>query len=138
VTADVAIVAATVAVVQALCDERWVGSEEQRALPEAALANSLRDAIRDGGAALFDDPAYLRCFGMGPGARSAHEIWSTLIEDLNPDADGSRAALDVILREGTLAERLLRSIGGDGRPEHLLGTYRELGGCLRRNALFLP
>jgi len=137
-TADVALVAATVALVQALCAERWTSSVEQRTLPEAALAHTLREAILRGGAAQIEDPAYLRCFGLGPGRKSLQDVWCHVIDELSPDVDGCRGALDVILREGTLAERLLRSIAGDCRPEHLERVFRELGVSLRKDTQFCP
>ncbi len=127
--ADLAIAEAVIAAVQALYHEQFSTYADQRRLPEPPLADLLRDVARSGERAVVSDPRLLDVLGF-PGrttdAPKAGEVWTHLIEaTLGDSAEHllSRARLDVILREGPLARRILAR--GEIRE-----TYRELARCL--------
>jgi gamma-glutamyl:cysteine ligase YbdK (ATP-grasp superfamily) len=127
--ADLAIADAVIATAKALCDERLSSYADQRRLATAPLAELLRDVIRGGERAIVRDAGLLAVLGF-PGhasdAPTAKDVWEHLIETTLDDGPAqllTRARLDVILREGPLARRILAA--GEIRE-----TYRKLGLCL--------
>lgn len=72
-------------------------------------------------------------------AMTCREIWSHLIERVSHDLDKpSQCALEHILSEGNLSERLLKACGLDYSRPTLLHLYQQLGYCLQMNQLFSP
>jgi gamma-glutamyl:cysteine ligase YbdK (ATP-grasp superfamily) len=135
---SVAVARAAVAVVRALVEERWVSYAEQREWHESRLEPTFSRAVDAGGDAVVSDEALLACFGMPDAPCTLRDLWSHLAAALDMRVDGSGAALDVILRQGTLSERILRALGGDSRPGRVREVYGELAGCLHENRAFLP
>lgn len=135
--ADLAIAAATAAVVRALYDGRWSPRASQQAVATDRLAALLRACIRDGERAVIDEPAYLRALGF-PGRRcEAGELWRHLIEAVSLAGDGPwREPLGVMLRQGPLARRILRALGPDCPADALRAVYRELCDCLDAGRMF--
>jgi gamma-glutamyl:cysteine ligase YbdK (ATP-grasp superfamily) len=140
--ADLAIAAAVTAVVRALVEERWCNGAEQRAFDERQLAQTLSQTIRDADQALIADRELLRCFGYpenGP-ARAA-DLWAHLIEAevaTRRGAEDALSALQVILREGCLARRMVRALGDDGatpQRESLRGLYTRLADHLNQGTM---
>ena len=136
--ADLAIASAVIAAAQALCEEELSSHAEQRSLPTAALAELLRDVIRNGERAQVRDPAILRVLGF-PGRASdeptARDVWENLIETTlgeRPDHLLTRARLDVIQREGPLARRIL----GAASATDLRTVYARLASCLSEGRMF--
>jgi gamma-glutamyl:cysteine ligase YbdK (ATP-grasp superfamily) len=134
--ADVSVAAATIAVVRALVEERWVSHCEQCDWHESRLEPLFSEAIKAGGDAVVTDGDLLRCFGAGPRPLKLRELWAHLVQTLDVRVDGGRAALDVILRQGTLSERILRATGPTPSPERIREVYGALAGCLRTNRSF--
>ncbi len=113
---DLAIAQAVVAVAKALCDEELSSYADQRHLPTAPLADLLRDVIRDGERALVRDASLLAVLGFPRSVSdepTARDVWEHLIQATLGDRSDhllTRARLDVILREGPLARRILGSV----------------------------
>jgi gamma-glutamyl:cysteine ligase YbdK (ATP-grasp superfamily) len=135
---SVAVAGAAVAVVRALVEERFISYEEQREIHESRLEPPFNRAVEVGRDAVLSDSLLLACFGMAGASCSLGDLWAHLSSVLDMQVDGSRAALDVILRQGTLSERILRAAGADCRPERLREIYGELAACLHENRAFLP
>jgi gamma-glutamyl:cysteine ligase YbdK (ATP-grasp superfamily) len=146
--ADLAITAATVSVLRALVDERFVSYEEQRLWSEERLAAVLLETIEHSGDAVIRDDDYLRTFGCSAAETlSARELWTCLIEDTlareAPSADWE-APLRTILEKGTLSQRILRSLGleKDRATEppvpraRVLEVYGELCDCLSEGRMY--
>lgn len=131
--ADLAVVAAVVAVVRALAGERLGAGRDQRRWPTGALAALLTGVVRDADLAVIDDLDYLELLGLPRRATTAGEVWRGLLEEcaldegLSPDVGG---ALQVILDEGPLARRLVTLAGPSPRREDLLALSRRLADCL--------
>lgn len=130
--ADLAIAHAVIATTQALCNVEPSSYAAQRKLPTAALADLLRDVIRNGERAQIRDKAILRALRF-PGSASdeptARDVWEHLIETTlgeRPDHLLTRARLDVIQREGPLARRILGAVAATD----LRTTYACLARCL--------
>jgi len=137
--ANVAVAAATIAVVRALVEERWSSHAEQRSWHESRLEPIFTSATRSAGDAVVSDEEYLRCLGVSRRSLSLRELWAHLIESLDVRVDGSRGALEVILRNGCLSERILRATGtapADVHAELIREIYGELADCLRHDRSF--
>ncbi len=145
--ADCAIALVVSAVLAALVAERWSSTEEQRRWPVAPLAELLRATTSRGEATLIDDQAYLAAFGCTDSCPTtagklwrhlASEVWNGSIPlPFGGDPTGELGeALEVLLREGPLARRLLRVLGPDPDRETLRHTYTRLCDCLVEDRLF--
>jgi carboxylate-amine ligase len=135
---DVTIAAAAIRVVRALTDEKWTSSREQGEFHESRLLPLFMQAAILGGDAVVADAAYLRSFGVKDGRLSLRELWAQLAASLDVAVDGGRDALDVILRHGSLSERILRALRGDLRPPNLRRVYGALAESMRENRPFVP
>lgn len=137
--ADVAIVAAIVAVLKAFVGQRWSNTAEQMAMASGPLVEQLTATIRDADAAAIGDPAYLRQFGVTPPPGetiTAGELWRRLVAELGVLDDlgaAERAALTTILQRGPLARRILSAVGPSPDRAALAKTYGELSDCLLAN-----
>lgn len=139
--ADMAIAAAA----SYLARRLYIAGENELDVQQAAstetLAAILRTCICAGEEAVIDSPDYLALLGFPEPECHARELWSYLIEQMLHDGGVEGAELwneplQVILREGPLARRILRAAGGDYSREKLIVVYRELCGCLDEGKMF--
>jgi len=135
--ADLAIAALVVALVRALCGERWEALRHQQEVPVEPLAELFRRTLQGGGGDLVDEPAYLACFGVADERTSVADLWRRLYEQLETDVPAEyRAPLKLILDRGPLARRILEALpAGFGRAE-LAAVYRRLADCLLHGEMF--
>jgi glutamate---cysteine ligase / carboxylate-amine ligase len=133
--ADIAIAAATSAVVKALYDERYAPLDAQQAIATETLQDILLATIVDADQAIIERPEYLRALGMPQARCTARAIWSALLENAGGDA-WWRPSIDVILREGPLARRILRAIDGSADRDRLHAVYDALCQCLEDGRMF--
>jgi len=137
--ADLAVAALASATVRALVEERWCGNEALRAAPQRSLVALFDACVRDAERATVEDPAILALFGLPPAAAcSAGELWRQIARRL--ESDGALAAehaagVAPILEHGTLARRIVASLGEAGRGD-LERVYRRLAQCLVRGETF--
>lgn len=135
--ADLAIAAAVTGVVRALVEERHASQAAQRAADGAMLSALLHEGTRRGPAAELP-ASYRELLGLPPGARTLGDAWRGLVETTFAGPAELEPALEVVLREGTLAERILAALGrGFDRPR-LREVYNELCECLADGRSFLP
>ena len=134
--ADLAIAALVIAVVERLYRGPDVLLDAADALDTDVLAGILRQCVEHGDTARIDNADYLRVLGVTAASPSAGDVWRALAEQSSRRVAPHRAALDVILDEGTLASRLLRSVGPNVDAATLLTTYRRLCDCLARGRMF--
>jgi len=133
---DLAIAAATAAAVKSLYDERYAPLDEQQAIGIDVLHDLLLASIRDGDRAVVDDVDYLHALGMPQSRCVAGEVWASLLHDLDPAQAWWQPTIDAILREGPLARRILREMGGDTSRERIAEVYRALCQCLEDGRMF--
>ncbi|MEX1223101.1 MAG: glutamate-cysteine ligase family protein, partial [Pirellulales bacterium] len=128
--ADVAILSLIVAVLRELVDERHATLREQQALPQTPLVALLAATIRDADQAPVADPEYLATLGLDDVRRpTAGEVWRRLLQRVEiPSA--AREPLDVILREGPLARRMLARCGSSPSATSIKQLCRDLAECL--------
>lgn len=136
--ADLAICAAVGGAVRALAEERWAPLAAQRDRPTAEL-RALLDRCVERGPATELEPDYVELFGADAGrVKTARELWSWLAERAFAGPARLEAHVADVLRDGTLAERLLAALGPEFDRDGLRRVYRDLCGCLAAGAPFRP
>ena len=136
--ADLAIAAATTAVVRSLYDERYAPLDEQQAIELGVLHDALLASIRDGDCALVEDAEYLHALGLPASRCSAGDVWASLLGDVDGERAWWQPAIDTMLREGPLARRVLRAVGDARGREAVADVYRTLCECLDEGRMFRP
>jgi gamma-glutamyl:cysteine ligase YbdK (ATP-grasp superfamily) len=136
--ADLAIAAAVVGVLKALVAERWAPLAAQQAFPVAPLHAIFLATMVSADDALIADREVLDLFGFPAAVRcTARELWQHLLEASSPHRSSVwDETLEVLLREGSLARRILRAIGGARDPARTLAVYAELARCLGTGRMF--
>lgn len=138
--ADLAICALVVAVLREMCAERWASLGALAALPTDELAAVLWAVAKDGDRAIVAHEGLLQALGLPPQPIAALEVWRRLAERVLPDLGSVDPALDaplqVLLREGPLARRMLRGCGGATTPGAIAKVQAKLAACLRSGEMF--
>ncbi|HKU84743.1 MAG TPA: glutamate-cysteine ligase family protein [Casimicrobiaceae bacterium] len=137
--ADVAIAAAVIAIVRALCEERLAPVAQQQAIKTESLHRILLATIRDADRALVDDAPYLCALGIDAMRCRAGDAWRSLLGACARDGDAAwwRPVVSDILAHGPLARRILRAVGDDASRERLAAVYRKLCECLADGRMFV-
>lgn len=137
--ADLAIVEFIVAVLKELVNGPLLDVEAQNEIPTATLEKLFLNVVQDGGAAKIRSRAYAMLFGItDTAALTLNQFWWLMLERTTTSKTTWRPAIEFILREGSLAERLKRVTGGRCTRPQLKKLYEELADCLAENRLFLP
>ncbi len=131
---DLAICALVVAVLRALCDERWCDRAALAALPTEELAAVLWAVAKDGERATVGHPGLLAALGLPARPATAQQVWRQLADRVLPDVGtvdpALRRPLQVILEQGPLARRLLAAVGDRPLAAALPGVLTRLAECL--------
>jgi len=136
--ADLALAAGINAVLKAIVEERWCDFSNQTAWQVGPLKRILLDTIRDAENAVITDRTYLESFGISGQARlTVGELWHYLAEKIETEKELA-ATFVTIVENGSLSNRILKSLAGKITRPNLAKVYRELSGCLKENSLFLP
>ncbi len=136
--ADLAIAAGIFAVLKAIVEEKWSKISNQMAWQVNPLKKILLDTIRDAENAIISDRNYLESLGLaGKDRVSAAELWNHLADEADIE-DELAETFHTIVKNGSLANRILKSLDGEINKQNLEKVYRELSNCLRENRLFLP
>ena len=135
--ADLAIAALIVALVRALCSQRWQTLQHQQNITVEPLAALFRRTLRSGGADMVNDPAYLASFGVLDQRISVADLWRHIYAQLEHEiAMEHRSPLELILRRGPLAQRILEALPKGFGHEDVAVVYHQLADCLLRGELF--
>ncbi len=138
--ADLAVAAAVTGAVRALVEERLSPFAEHSLPPEEELAPILLACGKDGGRTAIADRGYLRLLGWkGPIPCTGRDLWGHLAGagfGLVPGAGELRPTLDAVLRNGTLAERIVAALGPAPGRAGLERVYRRLADCMRDGRVF--
>lgn len=140
---DAAVAAAILAVIEALTGEFSANLILQQAWDTDPLYTLLLETSKDADATIISNAKYLRLLRYPEGNRCrASELWQHLIETLLPASTAYsehwEQPLQTILNHGTLARRIMRSVGKTATPEAVYTTYSELCTCLENNTAFVP
>ncbi len=137
--ADMAIVRLVAQVVRALAEERWVPLHELDRMSTTKLGSMLDQAITKGEHAVVESEPLLRALGYDGHQASLQELWAHLAEQLVLEQlppGGQREALEMILREGTLATRILKAVGPAPTEPRIIEVYRRLADCALEGQMF--
>ncbi|MCA9050827.1 MAG: hypothetical protein KDA89_18945, partial [Planctomycetaceae bacterium] len=136
--ADLAVLQATTAALQALVAQRWSTTAEQMAVPAEPLHRILLNAIRSGEQTVIDDESLLKLFGFPGSSARINELWKHLFQECSPQTDSqTRPALETILSHGPLARRLLTALGPNPDHQQQFDVYRDLTECLAWGKMFV-
>jgi carboxylate-amine ligase len=126
--------------IKALANEKISTLEDQMRAKTEILAGILDETSQFGQQAEILSSEYPGIFGMTAPC-TARQLWQHILGKL---LDGENLLLkkwepeiSVILRQGTLSERILRSMNNDYSMESIKNTYRHLADCLTQNKMFL-
>jgi carboxylate-amine ligase len=134
--ADLAIAAGINALLKAVVEEKWTDFPNQMAWQVGPLKKILLDTVRTAEEAVISDRAYLENFGIaGQGSLTAADLWCYLAEQIDIEKDLA-ACFETIVKKGSLATRILKSLDGEVTRQNLRKVYRELSNCLKENRLF--
>jgi glutamate---cysteine ligase / carboxylate-amine ligase len=139
--ADLAVLQAIVAVLQALVSERWITINELKKWHEDRLAPILLDVISKGQQAIITDMEFLALFGFKCTENcTVGELWKHLVkETLQLDEQPEVAhAMNVILSRGNLSQRILEATGENPSEERIIKVYKHISDCLQSGGIFLP
>jgi glutamate---cysteine ligase / carboxylate-amine ligase len=139
--ADLAVLQALVAAVQALVAERWVGMEQLRQFDEDRLSALFLQVVRSGQETVINDRAFIDAFGFDCELNcTVGELWKHLVaETLNLEEQPHVAhALNVILSRGCLAKRMVEALGEKPTEEGIKNVYLNLSRCLQQGGVFIP
>lgn len=134
--ADLAIIALLTEVLRELVAETHATWIDQQLWSETALAEIFNKVLKEGRAAIIDDPRYLALFGLTATTATVGELWLVLLERLIDKTDPINEPLRVLVDEGPLARRILVALGNEPDRDRLAAVYRELCGCLQEGKLF--
>lgn len=121
-------------------DDRF--TQPSLAWPPERLATTLWSCVKDSSTALIEDADYLSLWGLRQARASAQELWAHILEGLPPEAGPARGQLredaSWLIQSGTLAQRLVYSLGASPKRSDLQRVYSRLADCLERGERFDP
>ncbi len=140
-SADMAIIELVIEAIKALVNEKFISLPEQMKYKTDGLVQIFDKAIVQGQKTQIDSIEYLTAFGITSPC-TAGDAWQKIIDKLiasgNTALEKWKPELSTILREGTLSDRIIKSLNGDHSLEAIKKTYRQLSGCLAQNKMFIP
>lgn len=135
--ADIAIAAFVVAILQDI-----IRAQPDLLLREYMPTNQLADILFDNAKytqdALLSEQKLLHLLGFTEVALPMKEVWQGLLTRYQKELVDYLPILNVLVSEGSLADRILKAVNGDLRRPHLRGIYQELAECLEDGRLFIP
>lgn len=135
--ADLAIADLVCGVIRTLCRETWSPFHDQQQIDTGLLAELLIRVLQNGGDEVIAAPEYLACFGQTGGSLPVSSLWQYLYAAIQDEVlQAYHNPLQQILEQGSLAQRILRTLPqGFGRKD-LCHLYRRLADCLEQGVLY--
>ncbi len=137
--ADLAVAAAVLAAVRWLCEDPPAGWTAANSIGTEELSALLAHTVRSGDAATIASAEYLRIFGLHQPTASASDVWRHIIRsslDALPGASEWADELGVILEQGCLARRIVRSVGPETSRARMAVEYERLCTCLEEGEMY--
>ncbi len=136
--ADLAIAILIIEVLKLLVSEELVTLEDQKSWHEDSLVEIFDVVIKDAEQAVIFNEKYLDLFDMKSPA-TAGEVWNYLFSRVKENiSEKHKITLEFLLKNGSLASRILNSLGGNYSEANILSVYEELGQCVATNTLYKP
>jgi gamma-glutamyl:cysteine ligase YbdK (ATP-grasp superfamily) len=138
--ADLAIVCLVIETIKAFVSEKFLDVESQMKWRTETLAQLLDKTTEHAQEVVIDNIEYLSVFGFTGKSATAGELWQHILERIVRSGNGSlekwKREIDVILREGTLSQRIIKALGKDQSKENIIRVYKQLSSCLAQNKMF--
>ena len=136
---DVALVDLIVAALKWLVSEKGPSFQQQKELSTKLLSDIFLSVIKDGRNARFPSALYSNIWGIDSDSVNPKVIWTSLIEHLKSELlPTSQEIVETILTNGSLSERILKSVGPEASYDRISDTYHRLAECLATNQVFQP
>jgi carboxylate-amine ligase len=140
-SADMAIIELVIETIKALVNEKFISLEEQMKFKTDTLVTIFNRSIIQGLKTQIDSLEFLHAFGITTPC-TTKDVWQKIIDRLiasgNTALEKWKPELSVILTEGSLSDRIMKSLNGDHSHEAIKKVYRQLSGCLAQNKMFIP
>jgi carboxylate-amine ligase len=140
-SADLAIVSFVIETLKALMSGKFISHEQQigwKAEPLAEILDRTAEKAQD---AVINNAEYLKVFGIASSSATASEVWKTIFKKLVADGNESlkkwTPEIDVIFKQGTLAQRIIKAVGTNPTRESIQSVYKQLASCLAQNKMFI-
>jgi carboxylate-amine ligase len=139
--ADLAIQTLVIETIKALVNEQFISMEDQIRMKTEVLAGVLEETSEHGQQAEILSSEYPEAFGLKAPC-TAKQLWQHIMAQLlehsgHPVLDHWQPELSIILNDGTLSDRILRSMNNDYSLPTIKKVYRQLAGCLAQNKMYL-
>jgi carboxylate-amine ligase len=139
--ADMAILSLVIETIKALVTQKFVDFESQIKWKTDFLAQLLEKSSEKAQNVVVDNREYLGAFGFPGNTATMVDLWSHITERLvragNVSISTARREIDVVLKEGTLSERIVKALGKDVSKENIMVVYKHLADCLAQDKMFL-
>ncbi len=137
--ADLAIAAFIIETLKNLSSFEWSDTNQQNLLSNRMLSGLFLNTITSAEQTIIDDRAYLRVFDFPDKKASTQDLLVYLREEIDMEdhlpADANKF-IDVIIKQGPLARRIVKATGTDVKKSRLQETYRALCNCIDKGTLF--
>ena len=135
-TADLAITFLIVETLKKLISGIWSTTDKQKEWDEVKLAAIFLKVIKHGETYLIDDEEYLKLFGCEIKS-TVSDLWKSILNSVDFGDSKLLESINIILNEGSLSTRILRSINNNFTKENISDTYHKLARCLNTNSMFV-
>ncbi|HEY8934289.1 MAG TPA: glutamate-cysteine ligase family protein [Cyclobacteriaceae bacterium] len=139
--ADMAIITLVIETIKALATGKFISIEDQMKWKTETLVTILDTIIENGQHAVIHQTDYLKLFGSAEQTNSANVLWqfimNRLIRSGNSSLEKWKPELDIILKQGTLAQRIMNAVGAEPTHQQIVTVYKHLCDCLAQNRMFI-
>lgn len=137
--ADVAIVNTVIETLKLLTNEVFTSLNAQKKLSTEMLATLFDQSAVTGLATPVDDKDFLKAFYLSSSA-TIKKIWQHILKHIPAEnyTESTRSLILIILEQGCLSERIVKSLRQDHSEKNILSIYQKLSICLAENKLFIP
>ena len=136
---DIAIANLVVEVLKILVSEKYSSYKAQKNINSEILISIMNRCIKDGENAVVDEQEYLALMGLTNSSVKSSSVWSQLFDEVKLNLTSeNRFMIQELLKNGTLASRILKSLNHDFSIQNLTETYKLIGSALKNNQMFIP
>ncbi len=140
-SADMAIITLVIEAIKWLVNEKFIDFESQQKWKRDPLVTILDQTIAKGQMVMIDNIDYLHAFGFYHGSATVKELWLHIIDKMIKSGNSAlqkwKPELDIILKEGSLSQRIIDAVGKNAAKEDIIRVYKKLCGCLGQNRMFI-
>jgi len=132
--ADIAIAEAIFWVLKNIIESKWSDFEKHKNFPQEILTASFLHTIATAEDTIIENRAFLEVFGLSK-PMTAKKVWCYLLQEYLQQKES--IPLEIILRDGTLASRILRAWKKEPTAQNLRVIFEKLAVCLKEGEMFL-